>query len=413
MNNIEQYIDYMSDSLSPEAEQKFAENFAGDSEFRDSFKNYLLISSTVRKNAEQFAPSPELKDAVFNKLGFNSNKRKPVFIPAISTFKSFLTGKIFAVLMSSIITLLVVFSLLNQSEQESSVGTEGSTISNNKNGSTAPKVVMGTNGKSFPTKPVSERRQISASKKVSSFANVDIPVADAAVSSNDIHSGNASHQTTDISTENSTDNSKDILLSDIFVDSDIVPSGMESANNSEILQVQWLPNDTMLPTIAQKESKYRFEFKNTPSWFETVPNINPQTPNQFNNLSAAAYFPASPIFLLGAEFRQETFSLRYEGRNSAGLLADYQQHPNLSTFSANLRFLPFRLSERILPYGQIAIGGNYSGFVFREMFGLEYHPYSNIYLILGAEFNQFAFEHQKKWFNASKYSLNYGLGVRF
>jgi hypothetical protein len=135
--------------------------------------------------------------------------------------------------------------------------------------------------------------------------------------------------------------------------------------------------------------------------------------NIFNNLSVSIYYPLYKTLLIGAEYRQETFYVIYDGKDNKGKNMTYYQQPNLSTFGVSLRYSPFDLGKNFKPFGQVFLGGNIVGFVSREMLGVEYYPYENVYFLLGGELNQFFFRHGSTWFNANKLSLNYGIGMKF
>jgi hypothetical protein len=161
------------------------------------------------------------------------------------------------------------------------------------------------------------------------------------------------------------------------------------------------------------DSKYRFEFKNTPSWFSSSPIVQPNRLNNFNNLSISLYYPVTKTILLGAEFRQETFYINYDDKEKSGQDFTFFMQPNISTYGLLIRYLPLDICCRIKPYGQIEIGGNSTGLVSREMLGLECHLFENAYLTIGGEINQFYYHHLNKWYTSSKYNINYGLGLKF
>jgi hypothetical protein len=117
--------------------------------------------------------------------------------------------------------------------------------------------------------------------------------------------------------------------------------------------------------------------------------------------------------MLGANFRQETFYVEYDGMSDKGQSVRMYQHPNLSTYSIMLRYNPLDISEKIKPFAQISVGVNLYGPIMREMAGLEFYPFDNVYFVLGAEFNQLFFTHDDKSYNAGKFSINYGLGIKF
>mgnify|MGYP001369306094 CR=1 FL=1 len=114
--------------------------------------------------------------------------------------------------------------------------------------------------------------------------------------------------------------------------------------------------------IRSYDSKFRFEFKNTPSWFSNSPIVQPNRLNSFNNLSVSLSYPVYKTLILGTEFRQETFYVQYDGKDNSGQDMTFYQQPNVSTFGITLRYSPFDIGNRIKPFGQLALGGNSVGF---------------------------------------------------
>jgi hypothetical protein len=165
--------------------------------------------------------------------------------------------------------------------------------------------------------------------------------------------------------------------------------------------------------IRSIDSKFRFEFKNTPSWFFNQPKLQPYEISKFNNLQISLFYPVSRGLLLGVDFRQETYYVEYDGYNSKGQLATVLQHPNFSTFSLSLRYNPFDISKKIKAFGQLTFGANTYGPIAREMVGIEYYPFENVYILLSSELNQMHFKHEQNWYDANKFSINYGLGIKF
>jgi hypothetical protein len=391
MNNIEQYMDFLENKLDSIDEQKFAETLAIDSDFRNDFKKYMYLKKALSASSKFYTPSSELKNAVFSNLGYTVGVTD---IPAITPKKiGFFRSKLFAMIATGVTTFFLtalLFQLFDKNEDLNQIKTNDSMISSksiNKNETIKPSQVK--------SKQIAKQQALKPRPKLLAM-------------NNDVKS-NKTLLPEDIKPEK-------IELSPAYNNNENLLVMAQKKNSNDLNEFLIPENHKLLDTIffiRSYDSKIRFEFKNTPSWFESTPTINPVEFNKINNLSVSLFYPIYKTFLLGAEFRQETFYVVYDGKDSKGKNATFYQQPNLSTLGFSLRYSPFDIGNSIKPFAQIFVGGNIAGIISREMLGFEYYPFDNVYFLFGADYNQFLFTHDNNWFTANKYSLNYGIGVKF
>ncbi|MDQ1267089.1 MAG: hypothetical protein QG635_2242 [Bacteroidota bacterium] len=159
-----------------------------------------------------------------------------------------------------------------------------------------------------------------------------------------------------------------------------------------------------------------FEIKNSQSWFLPQETIQPSEYSKFNNLSAALLYSLSKYFLVGLDFRQETFYQVFEGTDEKRNLYRYEQQPNITSLGMDLRFAYkdlFFNNGILYPIGQIYLGGTGAGFIGRGMLGFEYSPYNGIGFILGAEYSGLFYQHQGNNNNTGKIGMHYGIVFGF
>jgi hypothetical protein len=404
MSNSGMYIDYLEGNLDSKSELEFANKFAIDEDFRDGFKSYILITSAISSNIKAFGPSMNETSEIYKKLGYTipAGMLPTIAVPPSkpSFFQGSALNNILLVVGTAIATIIIM-SVIGSTNQ----------FNNNQN-----QPIAKTNApNSLDTKQIIGSRDKTSTSKTKQTTNVVIgnqkPLLDTAqntIGSNQLVAND--YQKDQIVSVSESPQSKTQSDEQITAHSQIHSNNISSSKYDT--KFQFPLYDTCM-FIRSYDTRFRFEFKNTPSWFTNTAIIQPFQLNKFNNLSVSLFYPIYKTLILGADFRQETFYLEYTGTNNQDQHLRYYQQPNLSTFGLSFRYTPFDLSEHFKPFGQLLIGANKYGFITREMIGLEYYPFEYVYFLFGAELNQFYFSHNSNWFNASKYSLNYGIGVKF
>jgi hypothetical protein len=95
-----------------------------------------------------------------------------------------------------------------------------------------------------------------------------------------------------------------------------------------------------------------------------------------------------------------------------GIINNYFQQPNFVTYGGILRY-QYEALDWLYPLGQLTLGGNKAGFVYRGMLGFEISPYEKIGFIMGFEYNGMIFKHLDEQFKANKYGFIYGVSLKF
>jgi len=398
MQDTEIYEEFIEGKLSADSEQKLMARLTFDNELRTNFKHYLLVTSSIRNFVENEAIPDRVSNKLFASLGFS-----PIInsVPIPNKPKqSFFKSKFFTATMSSMITLIIVFLYLdffgvknngrNEIERNYTVQSPFYDYIYNFN------------------KPSNDNSSNNSKVKQNLLNQSEEPI---------IYANRKSKKSEFYQTKTEMiDKNNEIMLSPaIFEDKNFafINPKIDNNDNKKFQNLDFNATYDTIYFIRRFDSKFRFEFKNTPSWFADSPIVQPQNLSNFNNLSVAIFYPIYKNLNLGAEFRQETFYLNYDDRDRLGQDYTYYMQPNLSTIGLALRYIPFDLGCCVKPYGQISFGLNTSGMVTREVLGLELQVYENTYMLFGIEANQFFYQHLNKWYSTNKFSLNYGFGVKF
>ena len=392
MQEIELYENFIEGNLNLEGEKKFMARLTLDDELRTNFRHFLVVTNSIRNFVENERLPEDVSNSVYTALGLspialettNPNIKNPPFYK----------GKFFTASLSSLLTLLLTllfFNLngINKNFQNGSL--------NNQN-----------RFASFPIQEQPSKNENFSKKSKISNQNQKKNEKQKYIASKDNENFNQDN-------EIAVKDDKLLLSPSKFQNSNltILTHSNNKIEYKEILNGLNFPKYDTIFFIRSYDSKFRFEFKNTPSWFSSAPIVQPNRLNNFNNLSISLLYPLYKTFLLGAEFRQETFYVQYDGKNPKGQDLTYYQQPNFSSYGILLRYSPFDIGQRIKIFGQSFIGINSVGIVTREMLGFEFYPFDNVDFVLGSEYNQFFFKHNNQIFSSNKYSINYGLEVKF
>lgn len=376
MNSVERFIDFLDDNQDKLQETTFIKDFCDDREFRESFRQYITLTKTLNESSKYFVPSDEIRRNVFNSLGLVATTSS---VPV----KTFRLSKMFAVTATAIAAFMLGYAVSSYNP----------------------------NSWQYDDSGLYSGREIefinSTDDLLSKFSSKPFI-------------GKSSHG--DVNrTQLSYSGEKETFMFDDEESSLILASNLYEAIPDNKPDFEFSGNKIIDPDkqydtlmiIRSSDEKFGFEFKNTPSWFSKDPIVQPYELNRFNNLSISLLYPIFDGLKIGADFRQETFYLEYEGFNSRDQNVFIYQQPNLSSYSLFLRYNPFDIGSKLKPFVQFNGGFNKFGYTTREMIGIEYYPFDNVYIIAGAEFNQLFFKHDAESFTSNKFSLNYGLGVKF
>ena len=395
MQETEIYEKFIEGELSPESEKKFMARLTLNDELRTNFRHYLVVTNSIRNYVENERIPNDVSNSVFTALGFSpitniSNKIK-------QDKPSFFRGKFFTAFATGLSTFILAFFLFKFNGSVIDEKKDSTNLINQKDEIHLVKI----DKKDDYQETVKEYRTKSVLlSKNDQNLEKELVVNNSIPDDNSIAYKEISPSL--LSMNEISRNSFQDFEKNKFSDNRVKPTAEYSSTKY----------DTLI-FYRSYDSKIRFEFKNTPSWFSSSPIVQPNRLNNFNNLSVSLLYPISKTILIGAEFRQETFYVNYDDKEKSGQDYTYYMQPNLSSYGISIRYLPIDLCCRIKPFGQIEIGGNSAGLVSREMLGLEFQLFENSYLTIGGEVNQFYYHHLNNWYTSSKYNISYGLGIKF
>ncbi len=141
-------------------------------------------------------------------------------------------------------------------------------------------------------------------------------------------------------------------------------------------------------------------------------DIMPSKEAMLNNTGISLLYDLDDNFSIGADIRRENFYQKFTGADAAGRKITYEQNPNFTSYTAGIRYYLYD-NEEIRPFGQFFAGGNIAGILGRGMLGVQWSPYPDFSLVLGAEYSLFWYLHSDEIFNASKAGVHYGINYRF
>lgn len=379
MNYIEHFIDFLDGNQDSNQESTFIKDFSENREFRENFRQYLALTKALDTSSKYFTPSDALKHSVFDSLGMtvDSSLRKK---------KSFFRSRLFPLVTTALVSFLLGYFLSYDLSEKKSRETNNS-FSNR---------IISFSDIQESNEDIADRKGINRGNKYNT----------------ELESEHNMHHLSETNSKEQLVESDLSLIDDSEISTHTFDNHLQKSDYIASVIKSSLRYDTIF-IIRSYDNKFRFEFKNTPSWHTNKTLVQPNEISRFNNLSITLLFPLLNGLLLGADFRQETFYLEYEGYNERGQSAFIYQQPNITTYSLAVRYSPFDISDDLRSIVQFNMGLNKYGYVFREMAAIEYYPFENVYFTVGAELNQFIFQHNKDYFSSSKFGLIYGIGVKF
>lgn len=407
MNNINEYSDFLNDNMNDFEEQQFAETFATDQDFRSGFKKYLIITGSITNIINKTEPPSDSKDNFFRSIGL---MKEETLLPEKSiSSKSFYNGKLFTGIVSGLLSsaatflmvMLLVYSRSNNktdiADNVKSVKTDNYVLSN-----------QSENLNSKPIIPIIESK-VSNQNKIKSYSN---------------NTNKAKKDKIEISEKVDFNNESTNIEKQNFEISQSKPIFTTNLNNSKyssnkinkfsfepVLNTIKPQNEAFFVNDSDKKVSFEIEVKELVNWNIPEETIAPSSINKFNNINLALFFKLNDNLAVGTDIRQETFFVKYQGRENNGRDYEYEQQPNFTTLSLAAKY-NYDFDNNIGLRGQSAIGVNNFGIVSRIAAGISYNPYKNISFIFGVEYSTLFFVHQNLTFNTGKAGLFYGISYK-
>ena len=404
MNDIEVIIGFQENKLNEVDEQIFVNRLASDNAFREKYKCYMAITTTLNNDLQATELPLNAKENFFKSIGI---------IPAIQTpkasFKDKLfarKGAIFAGIGSSILSIIATILILNSlnNGKNNTLPTQN-IINNSTNSSNLTAINKNNTPQAANIPSIAAYEKVTKTKQ--SKSNLNIINEPKNIDNNDI---------TILKTETANNSVSEIQK--------LSPSPIEPANNLSAYNLGNLNNRHNAPAVNQLLQPVNSTFNqaaNSSDFFISIEHavmLNPQNmkvqnykDSPYNNLCLSINYNLAPAFTAGVEVRQESYFLAYSGSEGVNANYNYYQHSNFTTFGIKATYQPAGWSG-FNPEIQLGIGLNKAGPVIRPMLGIKYEPISTIALHVGVESSLFMFRQSARWFSSSKYGITYGCYVK-
>lgn len=191
-----------------------------------------------------------------------------------------------------------------------------------------------------------------------------------------------------------------------------------------------LPVDLTSTITVQRESQERVigtmgvepisPMIHTPSFSLSMRGLNGQSaplsvPAQtgwYENVGIGMMYRLSPSSAVGLEVGAESFPMVFQGTRNQQIV-QFELQPLATWAGVSYRHVfPEIGTSGFSPFAQGLLGGTEFGPLGRASAGVLYAPAGPLSFMIGVEGTALAFNHQNRWFTASKYGLTYGVLVR-
>lgn len=378
--------------MAPSEEQQFFYRLAGDDNLRAEYKCFNRISEASSYSALASAPSATLTEAIFANLGIASSPTTALPIPVVQSGTgliaktSVIASAVTAILMLAFLWFAGVFDTeikyitknLNDTDKQQN---QKSDVQNEISYNSLNSAIHPTIYQIKKTATLNKLIEQNVDEEVTIATNTEIP-----------------NQT-------------------LTLEETISPSQLRYNVPNFVSYRHGRANYSLLPQVElnkyTKNSFIGFELKLNNRTAINLPKeeIAPQSYSPFHNSSVSLEVPLSSNFSSGLDIEQGTFYCEYEGTDSNGDLYLYKQQPNLTTFSAFLKY-KFPL-DYLSPNVSLGTGFNKSGLVLLGEIGANVPVSDKIEFNCGLRYNYFNYRHQNERFWTSKISFGYGLLLKF
>jgi hypothetical protein len=391
MNYSDQLVEYIDGELTPEAEKELFSAIASDDSLREEMRTLMNMKNAISNSGNLYEPSSAMKGAIFSAVNIVP-ANAPVPIPEnpgmmgkIANFniKSMLTG--------GIITLLLISPFIYfYGKNYQNNGKEAKQNLSQIKAETPPVNIINSEIKnnSETVKPII--KYVYIVKEIPK----ELP---------NVISNSELEDIKEINIATATPQNYDQKF-------DLVQRNSNLGNELDIRPEHDLRISDQIS--VWKDLGLSLEIRNSASWNLPKETIYPSYLSKINNMGFSILYDLDKNIRVGADIRQETFFVRYNGTNNINQQLQYEQQPNLLSYGIILRYIMPEVLG-IKPFIQGIASMNYYGLIGRGSIGLEYRFYPDFGLIAQAEYSNMRFQHQKNNFNSSKVNFTYGINYNF
>jgi hypothetical protein len=390
MDNYSKFAGYIDGSLSREEEAAFFANIANNEDLRVEFRKYFSMVNTFKSTSKAYLPSNTSINNIYNTLGLTmpAGMPAPNVVPQRTILKPGVLPLIISSLISIIGTAIVIFTFFNP----------GKSYEIDK-----PNVY-----------PVKDGPELVNNVKLD---NKSIEYDQSIIKSNPLSKKNILNTTGRVINGNK------------FVDNNYYPaeghllpgnftSSLDGFHNSydspQVVMISSQKNHFITGEIFSSPvfDKLNLVIKGKTNWNIPRETISPYSLANFNNTSIGLYYELTEKLGIGLEVSQETFFVKYQGKESNGRNYEYQQQPNFTSSCLNIGYKWLK-EDNIFLSSKISAGLNSYGAIGRMSAEISYSPYANISFPIGIEYSDMIFKHQNRYFNSTKLGIYYGLSYKF
>ncbi len=377
--------DYIEGELSHDRERELFSALSGDDEMRDSMRNLLRLKDVTKNAYKDEKPDKDTRAAVFAAAGFSQ-----IHAPSASTGSdSSASGGAFAKVLVGItsgiiVSALTAFTILLLIPDSKEIQNSEITVS------TPTEIEM-----SVPA-AVPEIEEVS-NAKVSSRKNSASEISKLPIN---IIPGNDKYSDKIASVEKS-------VPARSFVTADLSPKAHDNIFPGIELEQ---PGEPELSTDNLLEG-FMLELRKNESWFEQAKRIDPAHKPLLNNYNLSVYYELTGNFYIGAGIGSENYYLTYSALERDGFYK-YEQQPILTSYEFKAMYkLP--IEYMINPYFQFSAGMNKIGSIARGTAGAAFELNEYISLLVAMDYTKIYYRHNDMPFDNHKWSINYGLQIKF
>lgn len=419
-------MDFFDNEMDKTKYSEFFQNLGSDEELLYDFITHLRFKNAVAEQPQVYENTDELNKKILKALGMSDDpwKKKTFFL--VDWYKNkFLQGLVIGVL-----GLILLYWGFNSFFSKENIPINPNTVSKFNNDSNVITNKFFANNKTIDEK-IPNRIQSNSNLRIIHDTifiekTIEINKHNSPFSNNkneiikDIDSTKFTYQDNSnvyidksVQNYNFNEKSQETTNSDEIDESKIKNQLIEN-ENSDIDKTNNLNESNKKPngftSLFNWLQNYQFEFKNYQDFYSSPTRSEPSYYNKFNKLGLTIHYVITKSFSAGLDLRQETFNVKY--RNEAEKVTVYQQ-PNLTTLSAEFRYNYFLIDNYLSLNGSLALGANIIGYNFRPNLGFNMYLSNDIYFLLNGNYNFLYFKQYNQFHPADKFSINYGIGVKF
>ncbi|MBU3678194.1 MAG: hypothetical protein FGM32_01115 [Candidatus Kapabacteria bacterium] len=398
--------DLLDGELDSAGEAALFGKLANDSELRAEFVQQLAIRTAIQQDRATLVPPISLTSAVFAGLGFAAPFAGVAGAGAVAQSGGMMStwlAKIGIPILSALAAAGVTYTVM-QTDQADVVGGQApsSGYASQAAQQTPPEAGVAVSAET-PAPAASPRVIERVTERIVERPS---PINDRLVAENQDLRARLADATVQ---REQTPRNADIT------DDELIPIAPVDLNTT--ISVKRESQERVIGTMGVEPISPMFH---TPSFSLSVRGLNGQSaplsvPAQtgwYENVGIGMMYRLSPSSAVGLEVGAESFPMVFQGTRNQQVV-QFELQPLATWAGISYRHVfPEIGTSGFSPFAQGLLGGTEFGPLGRASAGVLYAPAGPLSFMIGVEGTALAFNHQNRWFTASKYGLTYGVLVR-